>query len=498
MSKILLFSFIFLFIRSTELIGQNSFVSRFANFSGSGTKAYSCTQSSDENFIVAAYGCNTSIQDTDLFILKLNSLGDTIWTKFYNFLSTPEIPHHILATADSGFIVTGDNFIMKADFMGNEQWLKMLNGKPGRWIVKIPGGYILWTQEISLFSDCCNYLFKLDENGELINSFRFIGDNEDYIYKIIRLSNGDYVISTSLYSRAFPNSVMCITDSNFIGKATFTIEGSSNYCIETKDKNILMFSESPAGNGIWKLDTLGNILWGKKFNTNFTPGGIDTLANGGILAIGYDPFSTFPRSILIIALDSSGTFLYADSICCYKDKPSIKSTMDGGFITIANDSSISGSMKVIKVAPPGTTSCIESYEENVTDLLEEPFYFEWPDHWFPPYPITMTSDTAEVTSGCIVDRTCFSVNTTEIFKSDNSFNIFPNPTHSNFKLVVNDNLNEKRLITIVNQLGAIVYEKQIEGYFGFTIELNLVNKGIYFVKVAGKKSTSTQKLVLID
>ena len=156
MSKILLFSFIFLFIRSTESIGQNSFVSRFANFSGSGTKAYSCTQSSDDNFIVAAYGCNTSIQDTDLFILKLNSLGDTIWTKFYNFLSTPEIPHHILATADSGFIVTGDNFIMKADFMGNEQWLKMLNGKPGRWIVKIPGGYILWTQEISLFSDCCN------------------------------------------------------------------------------------------------------------------------------------------------------------------------------------------------------------------------------------------------------------------------------------------------------------------------------------------------------
>ena len=498
MSKILLFSFIFFIIRSTESIGQNSFVSRFANFSGSGTKAYSCTQSSDDNFLIAAKGYNTSIQDTDLFILKLNALGDTIWTKYYNFLNTPEIPHHILATADSGFIVTGDNFIMKADINGNEQWLKILNGKSGTWIAKTPRGYVMCAKQIPLCTDKCNYILELEDNGSLINSYNFIAGVQNWLYQILRMSNGDYLISTAVYSHAFPHAILQVTDSNFVGKWTLDCEGIDAYCIETSDKNLVMFCNGLSGKGIWKLDTLGNILWGKKFNTSFKPGGIDTLANGGILAIGYLPYSTFPGSIFIIALDSSGTFLYADSICCYKDKPSLKSTMDGGFITIANDSSISGSIKVIKVAPPGTTSCIESYEENVTDFLAEPFYFEWPDHWFPPYQITMTSDTAEVTSGCIVDRICFTVNTPEIFKSDYSFNIFPNPAHSNFKLVVNDNLNEERLMTIVNQLGAIVYEKQIEGYSGFTIELNLVNKGIYFVKVAGKKSTSTQKLVLID
>src|SRR5436190_23966501 len=111
--KIFSFFFFFLIIfNEFECKSQYSFINQYTNFGTPRSKGHFCTQLSDGSFLIAASGYDETFQDTNLFILKLNSMGDTIWTKSYNFSNEPEIPTYVLATEDSGFMVTGNKFIL--------------------------------------------------------------------------------------------------------------------------------------------------------------------------------------------------------------------------------------------------------------------------------------------------------------------------------------------------------------------------------------------------
>ncbi len=93
-------------------------------------------------------GTNTreysSTNGNDLFILKLNAQGNTIWQKNYTPLNTMGMANDIIATADGGYLLAGqidsmffdpiNNYsyssrsvaiLVKTDAGGNEQWSKI-------------------------------------------------------------------------------------------------------------------------------------------------------------------------------------------------------------------------------------------------------------------------------------------------------------------------------------------------------------------------------------
>ncbi len=98
---------------------------------------FSICPSYDNNFMAVGYTFNTaginSLQEYILF--KLDSNGDTIWTKRQPVGSNPLVPSYIIQSSDGGFYIAGndnltnnqgDLVLLKLDANGDELWRKVL------------------------------------------------------------------------------------------------------------------------------------------------------------------------------------------------------------------------------------------------------------------------------------------------------------------------------------------------------------------------------------
>jgi len=111
---------------------------------------------------------------------------------------------------------------------------------------------------------------------------------------------------------------------------------------------------------------------------------------------------------------------------------------------------------------------------------------------------------AEVTntSGCVTRDTAIlnvswptAINT----EKDWSVSIFPNPASGEFKLNITGVRAEKVEIIILNSTGMIIYKKEYQtnnGELHEPINLNMVSKGVYLIKINDKKLIVTKKIIL--
>jgi len=83
----------------TKTYNENS------NFTSSGK---SIIETSDYGYLLTGWKQNLNTTNTALFIFKLNSLGDTLWTEYYDGYSWDE-GRFIIETQDMGFILTGSS-----------------------------------------------------------------------------------------------------------------------------------------------------------------------------------------------------------------------------------------------------------------------------------------------------------------------------------------------------------------------------------------------------
>ncbi len=91
-------------------------------------------QTSDGGYAIIGETNSKGNGGKDLYLLKTNSTGDTIWSKTFG-TSSDEIGRSLYITSDGGYILlgyqdsTGGNlFLVKTDALGNEQWHKYYGG----------------------------------------------------------------------------------------------------------------------------------------------------------------------------------------------------------------------------------------------------------------------------------------------------------------------------------------------------------------------------------
>jgi len=122
----------------------------------SGTFAYA-DYCFDGGFIQAG------IKNNDVYIVKTDSVGDTLWTKTYGG-SSEDFAESIKQTSDSGYIVAANTYSNDGDVFGQ-------HGNQDYWIL------------------------KLDNNGDTIWTKCLGGTTKDYAYDIIQSHTGDYVVT---------------------------------------------------------------------------------------------------------------------------------------------------------------------------------------------------------------------------------------------------------------------------------------------------------------
>jgi hypothetical protein len=100
-------------------------------------KAFSAQETSDGGFIVAGFTSSFGAGEYDVYLIKTDSLGDTLWTRTYGD-STSNHGYSVQQTSDGGYIIAGetydlntdryDVYLVKTDSLGDTLWTKIYGG----------------------------------------------------------------------------------------------------------------------------------------------------------------------------------------------------------------------------------------------------------------------------------------------------------------------------------------------------------------------------------
>ena len=101
----------------------------------------SVRQTSDGGYIMTGYSESFGISTENMYVVKTNSIGDTLWTKTYGQVGRYSRGNDIIQTGDGGFAITGliktassnggyDLYLVKIDASGNVQWEKEFKIEP--------------------------------------------------------------------------------------------------------------------------------------------------------------------------------------------------------------------------------------------------------------------------------------------------------------------------------------------------------------------------------
>jgi len=173
----------------------------------------------DGGCIIATFSNSFGDGDYDMWLLKTDADGDTLWTKFYGG-PEDELGHFmdIRVTLDGGYIVAGSTYsygvgtpaennvyLVKTDEKGDIQWTKTYGGleEDEGFVVQqtTDGGYILSTYSYSYGAGGSDiYLIRTDENGDIRWTKAIGGASNEAGRILIQTADGGYIAGGSTHS----------------------------------------------------------------------------------------------------------------------------------------------------------------------------------------------------------------------------------------------------------------------------------------------------------
>jgi hypothetical protein len=248
---------------------------------------WSIQQTSDDGYIVAGWTKSFGAGGEDVYLVKTDADGNTLWTRTYGG-SQYEEAWSVQQTTDGGYIITGytysfgagggDIWLLKTDANGDTLWTRTYGGSEydDAWSVQqtSDGGYIVAGQTRSFGAGSYDlWLLKTDANGDILWTRTYGGGDVDYGRSVQRTPDGAYIVAG--YTRSFGAGDMDLwllkTDANGDTLWTRTYGGTAGeytYSVQqTTDGGYIIAGETMSfGAGVWdvypvKTDANGDTLW---------------------------------------------------------------------------------------------------------------------------------------------------------------------------------------------------------------------------------------------
>jgi hypothetical protein len=188
--------------------------------------AYSAQQTLDGGYVIAGYTTSASV--SDFYVVKTDAAGSPVWTRTYGGISLEQC-QSIQQTADSGYVMTGqtysfgnavDVYLVKTNALGDTVWTRTYGGSDYDWGYSVrqtsDGGYIVagWTMSFGSGGRDV-YLIKTGGAGETLwtRTYGWTGNEEGR--SVRQTPDGGYVVAglTSSFGAGGKDAYLIKTDS---------------------------------------------------------------------------------------------------------------------------------------------------------------------------------------------------------------------------------------------------------------------------------------------
>lgn len=515
---------VFVILLSYEFaISQSLFQKRF-DFYG-----YSGQQTSDGGFIMCGMISDSSFSDACL--VKLNSGGDTLWTKRYGGANY-DWGTVVRETSDNGFIIFGgsqsfgsgfedDLYIIKTDMLGNVLWSTAYGDSHYESVFSAQqttdGGYVLAGNiSVGATGQKDVNIVKLDSVGTVIWTKIIGGVNDEYANEIQQTFDGGYIIggTTNSFGAGNKDALLIKLDSVGILQWTKTygtvVLEEGNTVQQTVDGGYILAGRINFGGPLnynmlmVKTDALGSVTWSKKLGSSskdLIKSIKQTYDNGYIISGSTLISSSNSLDMCLLKLDSVGNMNWAAS---YGDTSvyngysyELQLTSDAGFLLLGQ--SVFPSLSIdfldcIKTDEFGNTGCTPnflSFYDSVISLSVSS----------PVFSITTGGgaiiSSTNVGCGCFADTTfCTAFLSLNELSLNRTVNFYPNP----FSTYTTIELNEKYQKGIIKVIDVFGREIEIIPFVGnkIVLERGELKEGIYFIQIISEHSIVACEKIIIQ
>ncbi|MBI2967403.1 MAG: T9SS type A sorting domain-containing protein [Bacteroidetes bacterium] len=290
---------------------QKTFGSGQGGYNNKWDYATSVKQTSDGGYIVAGYSDGSGLGLDDVYLIRFNSNGDTVWTKVYGG-TNKDYGRSVVQTSDGGFAVCGE------------------------------------TQSYGVFKNDV-FLFKTDSNGTLLWAKTYGGSDEDYGYSMQQTSDGGFIITgeTKSFGQAGGYSDVYVIKTDGSGNVTWTKTYGGSYddigysVQQTTDGGYIIAGEEGSfqyGVLLLKLNSSGDSAWVKSIRGNYAGyygRSVVQTFDGGYAITGHTTVSGYGSyDIFLMKTTATGSpvFTKAFGSSSLDEGRAVKQTSDSGFI----------------------------------------------------------------------------------------------------------------------------------------------------------------------
>jgi hypothetical protein len=343
---------------------------------------YSIFETPDGGYMIGGRTKSTPDGWQDLFLMKINGNGDSLWTKLFGTPGISESYAGIHATDDGGYIIIGlqpkpmpswpDIWLVKTDGDGNQQWENWVGADtvsetPFCGIQSSDGGYVIVSKDDSLGWISNIVVYKTNSNGNQIWKKNYFSDSKvSEAWSIANTSDGGYVITGE--TQAFTTDLtyeLFLFKINESGDSLWTrhygnpTDERGYHVFETSDKGFLITGATNVAPGtghlyLVKTDQDGLLEWTSEMTERTGYKTIETM-DGNFLLTG--------RASQLVKIDQNGdtlwTKLFTDTI--YGSLSfDVRQTSDGGFVSVGAIGYGYPDLRIIKFTPEGNISTVSA------------------------------------------------------------------------------------------------------------------------------------------
>ena len=298
-------------------------------YGGTGREeGYSVEQTNDGGYIITGFTESFGAGRGDCYLVKTDAQGDTLWTRTYGG-PWPEMGLSVQQTTDGGYVLAGvtqsfgagdnDVYLIKTNARGDTLWTRTYGGSnadEGYAVQQTTdGGYVVCARTYSFGAGADDvWLIKTDAQGDTLWTRTYGGGSVEQGHSVQQTSDGGYIVGGRTSS--FGAAAVYLIKTNALGDTLWTrVYADSGQAMgysarQTADGGYIVagftqtfYAARTIDVYLIKTDAQGDTLWTRTYGggrSNEKGYSIQLTSDGGFVVTGYTkPFDAGAEFYLI-------------------------------------------------------------------------------------------------------------------------------------------------------------------------------------------------------